>query len=949
MVLRQSKLVRAYALLSMLFISVTSFAGMSVDELHRLSILQKIHHEKPGSEESKEFLSRYSEVLKSYEIEVTEELAKPYFNGQPEIPFVLFKAKTTDLKNPAPLIIHTHGGPKVLVKPDVAHAEIAYYLANGYTVACPNYRGSDFPIGHPLYFAGKISRKEHQIIGPEDVYAVADFMKAKHYVKQDLIFLRGGSFGSFINAHLVAAIHSGKMPQIFAGLHLSGGVDFPSAKEFPNAFPILISHGNADSIAPFSDAYHLMDGLLSNRKKVQVYVGEGADHHLVDPSYKHLREYLEISTHFLNTLAEGQTLNFDTPETQLKAIKKYSGMGPIQGPRDAVTDWVEDRTRTSKKKSPSLPRLVQNNVNGTTMAHLKLVLGKDFKGDVKADFRTYLESYFKPMDWDTKLPVSPNPGERMINDRDFLQQMIEAVETEQRVVSQDPNTMTLYHTAELSALHLYAFLGLWKSTLRGKPLSDLKTLNEFRLWDLVSSSTDNIQNFLLGIRRKNRFSPNEIFNNTPGFADRALSCNAGLTFNRHTTASSSLWWYFNSKDANPRTPLKETVIELLKDLGIYSAERAQRYMRIFESERIELEKKGLNQTAMIQFFLPYSLAKELSYVSQLWGAEYKENNMDLANPEIFKDFNSAPETFEERLRQNSSAFTNLGDYKYFGDIKSGFLYADTLQIRFLQTPPQKYKKQIKTKVFFRRPEMFQNLVSKLAALVAEDYAEYLRGDNIIPDYLVHGAETATRQARQELSIQAKESISDEVYVRLQKELRSGLVQDPYHPAYSETFKNMSREQKASIQAQLKGVKMEGRNIFALCTYIKGYTYYDLLVEHLDKKKTQTLTKYPDLARNYAHIIEEIHETEMDVISRFSKMDSAFSEDISGGAYHQFYNSTQNLIDDTPYVRGQYEYIQPDGLQYYEDRLFHAELWTAVNSVRVNAKLAKERGYGHHIE
>lgn len=934
-----------------IFMAKSVFADMSVDFLLKLSILQKLHHERPYSKESKEFISIYSEVLNSHEIEVTEEWADSYFEQQPKIPFILFKSKKINSTNPAHLIIHTHGGPKVLFRSNIPHAEIAYYVANGFVVACPNYRGSDFPVGHPLYITSKnLTNRELQKTGPKDIYAVAKFLNSKDFIHQNSIILRGGSFGSFINSHLVTLIQKNKFPQIFSGVHLSGGVNYPNASEFPDNFPILITHGTSDMIAPFEDAFELMNNLLSSKKKVQVFVGEGSDHHLVDQQYIQLQKYLEISTNFINNLASGKNLGLQDLIVQLNDIKRFTRGNPnedyIPVINDKFSDWVNRKTTPSSKESPTMPKRAIDQVDqevklGTTLAHMSLVMGKDYTNNIRQDFENFIKYFFRPIDWETRRPIY-NIADRMISDKPFLNQMVKVIETEQRIVSQNPEIITYYHAAELSALQLYTFLGLWKSALRGRPLNDLKTLNEFRLWDMVIDSTDNIQDFLMGVRKKNQHFPNNIFNNTPGFADRALSCNVGLTMNRHTTASSSLWWYYNSKDIYQSAPLQETIEELLKDLGIYSGERVQRYLRLFENERKYLERENINQTALIQFFLPYSLANKLSYVSQIWGAEFKNNDINLANPEIFKEFNKNPMTFEETLRRNQSAFENLGDYHDFGKFSNGFFYSDLLQVRFLQSPLQKYEGQIKTKVYFRRKELFKNLVKKLARLINQDYAEYLRGDSIIPNYLVHGAQTATENARLELEHIKETRINDEIYLRIQKELRKGLVQDPNNPEYSETFKNMDRDQKTALQLKLKDVKMESRNLFSLCIYLKGYTYYDILIERLEEGKKKLHAAFPNLPDS----VEKKHVRTLKLISRFSKMNSIYTEDISSGQYHEFYNALQSVISETKYDPTKYKFFQPEGPQVYENYLLNAELWTAVNSVRNNAKMAKERGQGH---
>src|SRR5262249_4058714 len=127
------------------------------------------------------------------------------------------------------------------------------------------------------------SKGKHHVLGPEDVYTVANFVLQLPYIKRDKVFLQGGSFGSHINAHLLASIKKGKFTNIFTGIHLDGGVTYPVPIEMPD-MPTLITHGAQDEIAPFPAARLFMEKMLlkqihNNTNQVQTFVSLSGNHH----------------------------------------------------------------------------------------------------------------------------------------------------------------------------------------------------------------------------------------------------------------------------------------------------------------------------------------------------------------------------------------------------------------------------------------------------------------------------------------------------------------------------------------------------------------------------------------------------------------------------------------------------------------------------------------------
>ena len=105
-----------------------------------------------------------------------------------------------------------------------------------------------------------------------------------------------------------------------------------------------------------------------------------------------------------------------------------------------------------------------------------------------------------------------NAGSRIIEDQFFFEQLVEAIENEKKMLSQNENYISLYHAGDNSSLHIYTFISLWKSALTGKPISELSEVTDFRLFDFVSDSFKDIEVFLIKMRAK-RGEKEEIFNN----------------------------------------------------------------------------------------------------------------------------------------------------------------------------------------------------------------------------------------------------------------------------------------------------------------------------------------------------------------------------------------------------------------------------------------------------
>lgn len=285
--------------------------SMTLDDLVTLYILQKECHASPDDRNAQQdFDALYEKLTFDASITAAEMYAPSLFKDQPPIPFILFKPNFLDIKALKPIIIHTHGGPQVHMDVGKRHAEIAYFLTQGYWVACVNYRGST---GYPALspWLAKAANKHH-IYGPQDVYVVAKHVQSQEGADPHHLVLRGGGFGSYINAHLLIKIARGKFDPIFKGVHLSGGVNYPPASLMPKNMAFFVSHGKQDAVAPFSQARLFIETLLLRGILIQTFVAEEGDHYLINPrlqandtrseAYQELRRYLALTTSFVDCM-----------------------------------------------------------------------------------------------------------------------------------------------------------------------------------------------------------------------------------------------------------------------------------------------------------------------------------------------------------------------------------------------------------------------------------------------------------------------------------------------------------------------------------------------------------------------------------------------------------------------------------------------------------------------
>ena len=946
---------------------------LSIKQLISLYILQKNHHQNPQDLIAKAaYETMYHSFLPDQQMHKEYMMAPGLFAGQPHIPFVLFKPVYVNANTPGPLVIHTHGGPHVYMDKDKLHAEIAWFLSHGYIVACPNYRGST---GYPDIGDDKPGWEEwvdksvdkHHIYGPEDVYAVAKMMQEQTCVNPDKLFLRGCSYGSHINAHLLAGVKTGKFKNIFSGAHLSGGVNYPVPSALPDDVPLLVTHSEKDDIAPFEDARIFMEKLLLKQlsaengpNRVQTFVAHHGNHHLIDPqleefddpneSFAELVRYLELTTDFIESLNEGMTFKITDTLDQYKALmrhEKWESNTDEQIQMRART-WhftqnMRSKEKITKKNTHSLQRVpveLDNNIPyGPSMALLKVQLGARFTGNIRQDFIEYLTNDFSPISWSVEHKKLTDAGQKMLADQEYIDQIIQMYGQEEVFLKQNPDHMVMYHAAENTGLQLYCFINLWLSILKGELSTSLPVIPDMRLFDFMKQSMEDIDIFLLKMRRLK--SSKEIFNNTPGFPERAIACNPAITSNPHSTAACSLWWYFRAEE-NERSPMETVIGDFLKILGIYSPERIARYTQLFKREK---PLQGNPQAIMQQIFIPFSIAEKSAYLCQLWGEEFKANDMTLKSPRHIRMLIETPELLEEKLRHNKHLFTNFGECEGFGDTDKGFNYTSTLQIRYLP----KVEESITTYSYFRNADLHQCLVTALNQLILEDYADFLAYGNKVPDFIIKGTDkvTSTIHTNNKFGL-FKPDISNEAFYKEQFELYRGLVQNPHKDMYGGIIA-LDKHTKITLQERLRNATgdISPHPVFpySLCRYLQGYTYYDLIRE----AATTSLLDNPKIFRECKIMAAQTFDKLMETIDAVSLPSSVSKINMIGERYHNFYKLIHDKIGKHKFNPQVHQFMQPPGKPFYKEDLWAQEIRTAIDCVLKYARLAKEKGYGYDVD
>jgi predicted esterase len=978
---------------------------LSLNELSELYVLQMRYHQLNNPEDCV-FVRLAKKYLQEMGIDIRIEYAmgKDSYHQQPMIPYILFKPKAVNKDAPAPLVIHTHGGPHVVFKDTTLHAEIIYCLSHGMVVACPNYRGSlaleSSPHPDEALWASWIDRSKgaHHLLGPEDVFTVTEDMMQQDYIDKGRVFLRGGSAGSMINAHLLAEIKRGKFPSVYQGVLLAGGLKYPLPTEIPDDVPLYIAHAEDDPISPFNEAELFATVLADHRQSLPdsaplvLCLVDSGGHHFIAPetslsdkksrSYILMQRYLRTSMvftcHCLQLplgdldLEDHSVENADSVETPAVDVRLINDCVPL------VTHF--NREQEMAVTTTAIPSRI-----GPSMAYLKLVLGDKATGDIRTDMRLFLLQHVHPIEWESPgRPPLTHAGRDMLQAKGFFDQMVMNISREQQYLSANPNHMVLYHSCDHPTLLLYTVITLWRKVLTGERETDMRHIDYTRLFSFDISAFENIQPFLERMRKR-RQKKDYGFNFTDGFANNAFATNLGLTFNEYNTASFTMWWFYKNGGTNV-APYKIVIEELLKSLGIFNEARLTRYLTLFDQLIQCAIQSGIEQNLLQQVFVDSDALDNGGYMCGLWGEEFKKNASDLSRPSTLLELETDPQAFEARMRQEKEAFFKPDSLtaSQFGDECEDFNYTGSLQARVLANTFL----QGVTFSTVRDPALFQESLNRIITLIREDFQAYVLNDARVPDAMFPGGARVKNALRTHLKMAPAEDVEDAALITIYSRFHQYLIENPHPHIYRDMWLGVSKAQKGRVQIALreKDILITNKpHLFSLCRFLKGYTYFDLLTMLIDNSFVmqfapvdKTIERYLsenvslqstlergdsalksrqisynlerlEIERKIRECLEGTKQEFLTTVQRYCLPKSM--DDLKGmnsDLYHRFGQTLLNAINHSKLDWGKFDYIQPKEGELYKSYMLDNELRFLNDLVTSYARIAKEKGNGHDM-
>jgi alpha/beta superfamily hydrolase len=896
-------------------------SDLSLDDLAELIDLQQDYHDKKGISNNTAINHPFAEVIRR--IYKKANISKIYvpalrqlFPQQLEIPCILFAPEKTN----GTLIVHTHGGPKVEMTVDSLHAEIAYYLSYGDTVLCPNYFGT--------YSDDEETKRNLPRGAVQDVIAAAAYCKGNiDGIKS--VFLRGGSYGSCVNAHILRYIKLGRMENLFSGVHLMGGLKYPAAHEIPDNIPIFIAHGAKDEICHVENAARFALQLLyAGHKNVQTFIAPHGDHHMMLPTVHKLtaqeadqaredtRQYLAASTAFTMQVSRTGKATITEPKQQIQALEALL-MGltgnAIAEKRSELLQLTADFNQPLTFISHNPTPVVE--FKGPTMAHLRLVLGDDFVNDPANNLKRFFRENFNPVAWPDRAKKIPGIGAQIAGDERFIGQLVPMIYAEEHHLASRPNSIVMYHAAPGHGMRLYMFINIWLALLRGESVDKILTM---RLFDQLTSSHPLIQGFLVAMRQQWQDTDRSktLFNYIKGFQERALAASPYLTAGRHNSAVCSLLWFYNPHLlSTPNTvPYKKVIAQFLKVLGIHSEALTTRFKELFDLDEVESTTNDTQQTMLQQVFIPVEDIDNCAYMCQMWGVEYAGTPDELTMPSNLVKFAQDPKAYETRLVDLDNAFTNPEGLEYWGrrNFDPKFKYSDFLQMRSILYPGQ--HRTIHS--YIRNPERADAFMGQILPDILWAFGDFLTMGKSIPTCLIAGCQDFPDHLRERLSLPTDKHWSDYVLARFLKSLSTTFLLD--HSMFSGVQKYAPQEMLIATESipaeqliQMRGTaiakacsKRNSTSHFNLDKYIRGCQSLDLgMWHHWGKGKRHGSPDYNDVMstsiyledRTYIDILAEagdatLDDTEyatfMNYVYIFRKRNSGVHQCLHTGPYQQ---------------------------------------------------------------
>jgi pimeloyl-ACP methyl ester carboxylesterase len=247
-----------------------------------------------------------------------------------DMPYTLFVPSTYDAKKLTPLVVDLHGLnitplQQILFDGTTDFAERFGFIViapMGYNVSA----GWGFRVGPPIESTqakpGSDTHYSASELAELDAMTLLKLIRERYTIDSDRIFLMGHSLGGAGTYYL-----GGKYNDIWAGLaSISGanGIADAAAAERYKAIPMLIMHGDKDSIVP----------VVTSRRSVLALQTVGAPHvYLEFPGMDHefwIRrgaEHMEKVFLFFSMLSKRTNIGFVTPEMAPPPAPRGPGRG----------------------------------------------------------------------------------------------------------------------------------------------------------------------------------------------------------------------------------------------------------------------------------------------------------------------------------------------------------------------------------------------------------------------------------------------------------------------------------------------------------------------------------------------------------------------------------------------------------------------------------------------
>lgn len=247
-----------------------------------------------------------------------------------DMPYTLFIPTNYDARKPAPLVVDLHGLNITPLQQILFDGTTDLAERHGFIVVSPMgfnvSAGWGGRIGTPIETAqmkpGTDVRYSASELAELDAMTVLKLIRAKYTIDNDRIFLMGHSLGGAGTYYL-----GGKYNDIWAGLAPmagAGGIADAAAAERYKSIPMLIIHGNKDSIVP----------AVTSRRTVLALQAVGAPHiYLEFPGMDHefwIRrgaDHMEKVFAFFSLLSKQTNVGFMTAEMAPAPAPRPEGRG----------------------------------------------------------------------------------------------------------------------------------------------------------------------------------------------------------------------------------------------------------------------------------------------------------------------------------------------------------------------------------------------------------------------------------------------------------------------------------------------------------------------------------------------------------------------------------------------------------------------------------------------